>query len=373
MEKIKIIITGGVLTPALAVIDELKEQVKWEIYYLGRRYSMEGDPTLSVESKVIPQKGVNFISFNPGRLQRRFTKYTVLSLLRIPVGLFQALIILRKIKPQVILSFGGYVSVPVVVAGWFLRIPVLTHEQTIVFGLASKINSFFARVVAVSFPQSRSYFPQKKVILTGNPLRKAIFKSQKPIWLKRNILNSKVIYITGGNQGSHLINQAVLEILPDLIAKYVIIHQTGEKDFSEILNQKMSEDQKFLGYFVLPYINDEEIGWVFDQADLVVSRAGANTISEMAALGKPAILIPIPWTYQDEQTKNARMLVDTGLAEMIPESNLSGKALLSKIDTMMSNLKKYKSGASLAQKSIKVDASRKIVDLVYAITQKKSQ
>jgi len=353
MDK-KIVITGGVLTPALAVIDELTRRGGWEIYYLGRKYTMEGGKTISVESIIIPERGVNFIPFSPGRLQRRFTRHTVPSLLRVPLGFFQAFWLVRKIKPEVILSFGGYVSVPVVMAGWLLRVPILTHEQTVVFGLASKINTFFAKKVAVSFPQSLAHFSKSKGVLTGNPIRKEVFKVQEPAFKIESSL--PLIYVTGGNQGSHVINISLLEILPKLLEKYMIIHQSGDRDY-ESLNQQSRKN-----YFLVPFIDSQDIGWVLNKASLVVSRAGANTVCELAALGKPSLFIPIPWAYMDEQTKNAQMLVETGTAEILSQEKLSGNSLFEAINSMIGKLDTYQSHSEEAKKLVVYDASKKLVE-----------
>ena len=238
----KIVITGGHLTPAQAVIEELKKEGNWEIYYFGRRFSFEGESSPSVESLVIPKMGVKFISLPAGRLQRKFSRYTFISLLRIPVGFFIALSWLVKIRPAVILSFGGYVSVPAVLAGWLLRIPVLTHEQTVVSGFANRIDGFFAKKILVSFPESLKDFPSGKVVLTGNPIRKEVFNC--PCLAGRqelSIVNCQLsdeplplIYITGGSQGSQIINRAVVEVLPNLLEKYRIVHQCGKLDCRQL-------------------------------------------------------------------------------------------------------------------------------------------
>jgi len=232
----RIIITGAHLTPALAIISELKERGNWQIYYLGRKYTLEGDKTPSAESQVLPQVGIKFIPIPAGRLQRKFTRWTIPSLIRIPLGVIHSFWHLLKIRPDLVCSFGGYVSVPIVFAAWLLGIPSLTHEQTVVVGLANKINALFANKVAISFSDSAQFFPKKKVILTGNPLRQEIFKIGKPLFSLPK--NRKTIYITGGSQGASVINQAVLEALPELIKNYNIIHQCGNKEFPKIARKR---------------------------------------------------------------------------------------------------------------------------------------
>ncbi|MBM3208678.1 UDP-N-acetylglucosamine--N-acetylmuramyl-(pentapeptide) pyrophosphoryl-undecaprenol N-acetylglucosamine transferase [Candidatus Shapirobacteria bacterium] len=360
-----IVITGGHLTPAQAVMEELQKG-DWQIYYFGREFSLEGSRIPSVESQVVPRMGVRFIGFPAGRLQRRLTRETIPALLRIPAGFFSAFSKLWQLRPRVILSFGGYVSVPVVLAGWLLRIPILTHEQTRVFGLASKINSFLSKKVLVSYSESIKFFSKKKVILTGNPLREEIFNyqlsRQRPAsqrdergspgaaTISNQLSREKLplIYITGGNQGGQVINRAVEEILPQLLIKYRLVHQVGGLDYEKFKAHQVGLGQSSklktpLGerYFVTSYVEAKDIGWVLNSASLVVSRAGANITSELAALGKPAILIPIPWSSQNEQEENAKALVEAGIAVILEEGQLSGKKLLRAIEMMMTNLSRY--------------------------------
>lgn len=363
----KIVITGGHLTPAMAVISGLKKEGGWQIFYLGRSRAMEGDKTASVESQVVPSLDVSFIPITSGRFQRRFTRYTILSLFKVPVGFFQAFFLLLKVRPDVIVSFGGYVSVPVVAAGWLLKIPILTHEQTTVFGLASRINSFFAKKIAVSFRESQRYFPKNKVCYTGNPIREEIFEAREPLdpqiasILKKDGL--PLIYVTGGSQGAHVINMAVIKALPQLLKKYAVIHQSGERDYKKLLVSRKSLPETLKKrYLVTKYIGLSEIGWVLKNAALVVSRAGANTVCELAALGKPAILIPIPWSYRDEQMRNAQMLAKKGLAEILPQHKLSGRTLLETIKKILQNLERYKSAAKAAESLIVEDATARLIN-----------
>lgn len=365
-QKTKIVITGGHLAPAMAVISELEQREDWEIYFIGRKHTIEGDKTPSVESKIIPQLGIKFFSISTGRLQRRFTRYTIPSLLKIPLGFFQSLWLLLKIRPHLICSFGGYVSVPVVMAAWLFRIRILTHEQTVVFGLASKINSVFADKIAVSFPESIKYFSKKKMVLTGNPIREEIFKTKKPGWFPNTqSISRPLLYVTGGNQGSHLLNKTVSEILPELLRYYTVIHQAGARDYDLLKKQSNNEH-----YSLLSYIHPEEVGWVLNKADLIISRSGANTVCEIAALGKPAIFIPIPWSYQNEQMKNAQMLVEAGTSEILLQSELNGSNLLAKIKQMTDNLEQYQKHSFEAKKIIRLDAVDNIVKELYALAKK---
>lgn len=367
MEKKKIVITGGHLTPALAVIDELQKRKEWEILFFGRKQAAEGDKTPSVEFQIIPKRGVLFVPINAGRIQRHFTRYTIPAFLRIPLGFFQAFYFLLRFKPDIVLSFGGYVSVPVVLAAWFLRIPTVTHEQTTIRSLATKINAFFAQKIAVSWPQIVKKFPSRKVVLTGNPIRKEILQPiKKTLDFDKDL---PLIFITGGNQGSHVINQAVEKALPKLLELTNIFHQCGHLqtlgDFERLVEKKENLPMKLKKrYQVKRYLDSQEMAAIFNQADLVVSRAGANTITELAALGKPALLIPFPWLYANEQKKNAMVLVKAGIAEILPQNEVSEETLLEASRKMLKNLFQYQKNAWKAKKLVQLNAAQKIIELV---------
>jgi len=343
-----LVVTGSHLTPALAVIDELKKRGEKKIYYLGRRYTLEGVKIPSVESRLLPKKGVKFIPIPAGRLQRRFTRYTIPSLLRIPLGILASFYYLLKIRPKAVISFGGYVSVPVVFTARILGIPSLTHEQTTVLGLANKINSFFTDKIAISFPESARFFPSQKTVFTGNPIRKEIFTAQKPLF--KLDPKRKTIYITGGSQGASIINKNVFAALPWLAKQYNVIHQCGTKDFPLLKRKKKKlplDCQEH--YFLVDYIFPENIGWVLKKADLVVSRGGANTITELLALKKRALIIPIPWTTHHEQEKNARLIKKAGLGDILPQGKLTPLTLRRQIKRLLNQplqptayLKKFK-------------------------------
>ncbi|MFC1727687.1 glycosyltransferase [Patescibacteria group bacterium] len=365
----KIIITGGHLTPALAVIDELAKNNQWEIIFFGRKYASEREKTLSVELQLIREKGVRFIALTAGRFPRLMNRYTFLSALKLPIGFFQALYYLLKIKPQVILSFGGYLSVPVVFWGWILRVPSLTHEQTTVKSLASKINSLFVKKVAVSWPQSVKDYSSQKVVLTGNPLRGDIFKSRQKYWQILNFPQDlPLIFVTGGNQGAHAINLAIEEKLPQLLQKAILFHQCGHlESLGDFERLEKARERLPLAlkkrYHVKKYLSGQEMGTFLQKADLIVSRSGANTLTEIAALGKPALFIPMPWNYKNEQLKNAQLLEKIGLAEILIQDgfHLSSQDLLKTVEKMIKNIKTYEKKGLEAKKLVKLDAAQRIV------------
>jgi len=297
---------------------------------------------------------------------------------------------LLKIRPNIILSFGSYVGVPVVIAGWLLGRPIVIHEQTTVVGLGNKINSLFDKKICVSWPETLINLAKGKAILTGNPLRPDIFKSNAKILstlfrAKRetrvSLFRAKretrvslkfekgkpLILVTGGNQGSHRINVAIEGALEKLLAKYNLFHQTGHLaafgDF-ERLEEKRDKLLTNLkdNYHLKKYVTGEEWGTLLSKADLVISRAGINTITELLALGKPQLLIPIPWLPGDEQTKNAQMVQKIGLGEILHQDDLTPENLYKKVEMMMGKINVYQQAAEKNKNLVVKNATQKIVD-----------
>ncbi len=356
----KILITGAHFTPAVATIEQLERMDDVEIVYVGRNTTLEGDLTQSVESKELPALGVKFIPIIAGRLQRSLTIFTLFSLLKIPTGFLQAFFIVLSEKPDVILSFGGYVAVPVVIVGWLFSIPIIIHEQTLLPGLANRISVLFADKIAVSF---KGTFTGEKVTLTGNPVRRSIIGLSRGVSLThpRGGLGRhrrlQTVLIMGGNQGSHVINLAVEQCLEELLKMAEVFHQTGDSRFKDyerlVRSERFGESGK---YQVKKWIG-KEYPEILQQADLVVSRAGINTLSELALLGKPTLLIPIP---NREQNKNARYFEELGLTKTLPQSRLSGETLMENIKQMLKNLSLLKARAKEAKGVTIPDAPKRL-------------
>lgn len=369
--KKRIVITGGHHNSALVVAEELRAS-GYEIIWFGHKYTMWGDKSPGAEYQEVTKAGFPFIEIKAGKAYRTFHP---LKLARLPLGFLQAFYYLLKFRPILILSFGGYLAVPVVICGWLLRITSVTHEQTAAYGLANWVIERFAKKIFVSWKTSLKHFSVNKVVFTGLPLRPEIFTRKKGKYDFRNDLPT--IYITGGKQGSHAINQATKDILFRLLEKYNLIHQCGSStiynDFSQLekIRAKLPVELK-RRHILKDYIFTKEIGSVFAAADLVVSRAGAHITYELAALGKPVLFIPIPWSYQDEQTKNAKMLVSAGTAEILPQDKLTGKTLFLAISEMMRNLGKYQKNALNSRKLIKPDSALRIVKELNDLTKSKN-
>ncbi|MDO8503155.1 MAG: UDP-N-acetylglucosamine--N-acetylmuramyl-(pentapeptide) pyrophosphoryl-undecaprenol N-acetylglucosamine transferase [bacterium] len=359
----RIVITGGHLTPAFAVLELLKAK-GWKIYWFGEKKAVSGEKVKTLEYKVIPEHGIPFYSITSAKLRRSAKLKSLLFLWKIPFGFFQSLSLLVGIKPDVLLSFGGYLSVPVVLAAWILRTPVILHEQTASPGLANKLVARFATKVAISFPGTQTAFPKSKVVLTGNPIRKSIFRIANAR-REKGLGNPPVLYITGGSRGSRIINQAVLSILPELLGEFMVYHQTGDLDFPNFLAVHNKLPEKMREWYDVSanysFIQVEEI---FNRVDFAVSRAGANSVLEFATLGVPAVLIPLPHAGSHEQEANAKALAGYGLAIVLPQDKLSGALLLAKLREILEKIDEIKKYGKSARLLVKTDAAERILTLI---------
>lgn len=356
--KKKIIITGGHATPALALLPLLKKE-DWKIFWIGETKAVQGNSAKTLEAKTIPELGIQFFSVASAKLHRRFVFQSFLSSWKVGVGVLQSLWLLLKIKPSVVLGFGSYVSVPVVFAAWVLRVPIVLHEQTAASGLANRILSRFASFIAISFETSKNYFPKGKAVLTGNLVRKEFFN------IRKNKDKTPTIYITGGSRGSKAINEAVFEIIPELLSIAKIYHQTGQVDFetAQEVKEKLRTNLRER-YVISEMYSLKEVESLYSRADLAISRSGANTVSELAVVGTPAILIPIPWSESNEQRKNAELLEKEGCAEILDQGKLNGKTLLAVIEKILNRLEEYGSRAKGARKLVPEDAPQKLLLLL---------
>lgn len=370
-QKLKtIFVTGGHFTPAKAVVDELLKSKNWQIFYIGRKHALEGDKAISLEfQEMASHPNVHFLPIVTGRPQRRFTSRTIPSLLKIPVGLVQSLIWILQYRPVVILTFGGYVAFPFATWGFFLGIPVVNHEQIPAFDYSSKYLGRIATKVLVSFKHLLPAESNSKWIFTGNPVREEIFDNQPTEELK-SLAKEKLptIYLTGGNQGSHILNDAMHQLLPEILKDYTLIWQTGDSqyhDFEAVEKTVATLPEKLQKRLILKkFILGSEIGAVFNQADLVIGRSGANTVCEVAALAKSAIFVPIPWVHDQEQLRNAESYASFGAAIILSQVELSPKSLNETITKWADNKTQFTKAAKEAQKAFPKDASSKIAVVV---------
>lgn len=353
--QVRILLTGGhAATPGIAVAEALKNSDKEiKLYWIGAKYAVPGSRATTLEYKMFPEIGVEFYPLIPGKLQTKFTRYTIPLLLGIPLSFIQAFWYVIRLKPKVIVSFGGFSSFPVIFWGWVMRIPVILHEQTVAAGRASIMSAFFARKILLSREESLKFFPKSKSEVTGNPLTSGIL-NVKP---KGAPGKPGTILVFGGSRGSEFINEEVFKIIPDLRTKYRIIHITGERDFYKYKNSAGP------GYKVLAEVDPREMPKYYDESDLIVARAGASTVSEIIYIKRPAILIPLPRTFMDEQYKNAKYAEDFGIAKVLSENEVKPESLMEIIERIFSGWEQIVKKVA-GKESPDARASSKIAEIV---------
>lgn len=340
MKTTKILITGGHLTPALATIDYLNQHYpQYEIIFSGRDIAQSQTGQLSREKQEICKRGLKFISFQA-------TKSDNFSLPTLLASLKQAKKILLEEKIDLLLSFGGYLALPFAIAAKQLHLPIITHEQTRVFGKANRLIALLADSIAVSFPEMRKS-GNCRYQYTGNPLRAQLFqKASKPHWYRDEHSNLAIIYLSGGSQGSQTLNRQLLNILPPLAKDFIIIHQHGSdshgyKPSEEIANVLAADEQLKAHYYPREFLSVEELAYFYPRARLAIARAGANTVAEFSAFAIPTIYVPLPQANYGEQEKNARALVDKQAAMMLSQQELNNVSLLENIFTLDEQAAKY--------------------------------
>lgn len=327
---------------AIAIIEEVKKRnIDIEIYWVGMEY------------KNMEKYDVMFHNLESGKIENKFTKNTISSFLRIPSSFMHGKKIVKEINPDLTLSFGGAAGAISAFWSYFLGIPVFIHEQTATAGRANIISSFFSKKILLARDTSIKFFNKNKTQIVGNPINTEIFKYIND---KRNS-RIKSILITGGSRGSKWINDAVKPILPKLLERYYVIHQTGEKNLKEF------EDIKDEKYFAFGQTDPKNMAEILSKSDIVISRAGANTVWELVALKKPSILIPIPWSYNDEQNENAKYMENLGLARIIPQTELTPQRLYAEIGILIDE---YPAILKKTENIVSPDlqASEKIVDIL---------
>jgi UDP-N-acetylglucosamine--N-acetylmuramyl-(pentapeptide) pyrophosphoryl-undecaprenol N-acetylglucosamine transferase len=303
-----------------------------------------------------------------GKLRRYFDWQNFVDILfKIPFGVLQSIFYLLKIKPDLVFSKGGSGSIAVTYAAKILRIPVFIHESDVVPGLSNQQTSKWAKKVFISFPKTE-YFNKEKTILTGNPIRREILDGdkEKAGELFDLTFSKPIILIIGGSQGAEAINDFVLEILNNLLKNYELIHVTGRENFKEDSAEAQVVEDKGLEKYYHPvgYLDEEHLKHAYSAADLVVSRAGASGIFEIAAVGKPSILVPLPSAAGDHQTKNAYAYAEAGPkgspAEVVEQENLSPNFFLEKLKLLFINKEKTKQMSEAALAFAKPLAAKEI-------------
>ncbi len=309
--------SAGHVTPNIAIIQAF-QQSDWKVCYAGSKQGIERD--------IIKRLGVNYYSIATGKLRRYFSWRTFVEPFAILLGICQAIQLCWKLKPDVIFSKGGFVAFPIVFGGWLNRIPVVIHESDLTPGLANRMSFPFASKVFVSFDDSQHKVPAKKILVTGNPIRESLLQGKKERGLALCGFNDKdpVLLILGGGQGALRINQTIRTILPQLLETFQVAHVCGKgKVDSSIPNSERYQQFEYI---------DEELADLFACSELVVSRAGSNSLYELLRLQKPHIVIPLSRrASRGDQIVNANYFAQRGLTNVLYEEDLTQETLLQSI------------------------------------------
>lgn len=354
--------TGGHIYPALAVAAQLQKEYQAEILYLG---SDDG-----LETELAPQMGFPYAIIKAGKLQRYVSWKTITGVARVPVGMAQAVRIVRKFRPHVVFTSGGYVAVPAGLAARLNGVPFLMHQEDVLPNLSNRLIAPLATRISVAFADSLKYFPRGKTLQLGNPVREAILEARasSPQQARRSLgLEEEVplLLVTGGSQGARHLNQVVCHALPGLLTHYQLLQISGKKLFDEtreLAERTMANltDQEKQRYHLVPYM-DAEMPAALQAADLVLCRSGAATLSELAVLSKPSILVPLPPALGGSpQEVNAEMFGRQQAAQVIRDDDLTPEVLLDRVITVLSSRSSLEAMAQAAGQLAKPEATREI-------------
>lgn len=330
--------TGGHFYPIIAVVQAINDIIQREKILEAKIYFLSDAP---YNKKVLFENGIIYKEIHAGKVRRYFSILNFLDAVKTGLGIIKALFTLYSIYPDVVFGKGGYASFPVLFAARILRIPIFIHESDSVPGRTNLWASKFAARIAVSHEEASAYFPKEKTAYTGHPIRKEILtplSNGAYEYLKLNP-NVPTMLILGGSQGAMLINDTVLQALPELLKKYQIIHQAGAIHLETTLKLTgviLKDNPYGERYRVFGYLNDLSIRMATGISKLIISRAG-STIFEIAAWGLPSIIIPITDSNGDHQRKNAFNYARVGASTVIEENNLTPHVLISEVEKIMSD------------------------------------
>jgi len=352
--KKRIVFTGGHHNSALVIAEALKKE-GYEVYWLGHKFTSRTDKSLSAEYQEVVRHNIPFFELKTGKA---YGQSNPLEWLKIFLGFIQSLNYLLEIRPNLIVSFGGYLAVPTVIVGKILGIKSITHEQTVVAGWANRVISRFVDKILLTHKSSLKNFPKDKGVVVGLPIRRELLDKS----LKKTF-DPPLIYITCGKQGSHNINQAIFPIIKQLVKKYTVIHQTGSntlmKDLEKAKRLKENLGQFSDRYLYSPYFFTPQSPSYLQSAKLVISRAGAHQIYELMLLGKRSVIIPIPWVSHNEQFLNAKLATNYLPGVILEEKDLNPDSLSEAINKAIT----IKSKPKL---QLEKDAHKKVLDIIHS-------
>jgi UDP-N-acetylglucosamine--N-acetylmuramyl-(pentapeptide) pyrophosphoryl-undecaprenol N-acetylglucosamine transferase len=357
--------TGGHISPAIAVAHELRRRGPVELYWIGSHSGFERD---AAREDHIP-----FFAVRTGKLRRYLARETLVDAFRVPIGVIEARRVLKAIRPDVIFSTGGFVSTPTVIAGRTLGISSITHEQTATMGLATRINARFSDVVALSFAGDNSVHARRRarIVVTGNPVRSGLLGGNADTLSSLYDLQTDepLVYVTGGAQGAHALNETIAGALPDILEHVVVIHQCGPQlgngDYQQLMDRRESLDQNLQRRYLPVERVGDELAHIYAAATLVIGRAGAGTVAELAKLGKASILVPLPGA--SEQLRNAMVLAEVGAALIVDQEDLDPDLLIALVKELVEDTSRLSSMADAALTVAPDDPAIALADEIYKL------
>ncbi len=358
--------TGGHFYPIIAMARALRKVAEEEHIIKLQLYFAADEP---FEPKLLAEENITFVKIPSGKLPRYTSVAYITSPIKMVLGIFVALWKFYFLLPDIVVSKGGYSAFPILVAARILRIPIVVHESDGVPGLVNRWAGKRADRVAISFAESAKYFKNSKIALTGNPIRHQVIGGNMDEAIETFKLEEGIptILVLGGSQGAGVINESVLSMLVSALPHYQIIHQTGKKNFDDvvgragILLEKSSFKQRYHPY---PFLDEGNYRNASRAASIVISRAGSGSIFEIAAWRIPAILVPLANAAQDHQRENAYAYAHFGGCEVIDEENLQPHILLSAIEKLLADPQKIERMKIAAQEFAKLDAAERIAQEV---------
>ena len=353
--------TGGHVYPLFAIAEEIN-RIADEEKLLNLKLYFASDGLYDKEE--LERQFITFVPITAGKLRVKPSLRTIWDIGKLGFGVVRALFAVFRIYPDVIISKGGYASFPVLFAARLLRIPVIIHESDTVPGRVNIWSGKFAKKVALSFSEAASYFNPSKVSVTGQPVRRSIISASRESAIDFFELDPQVpvIGIFAGSQGAKVINDAILRILPDLLQKYQVLHQTGPKNFEDVKTDVgviMGDDVRRSRYKPFAFLGDVQTKMFGSASNIIIGRSGSS-LFEISAWGKPSILIPYALAHGDHQRKNAYHYARSGACTVIEEANLTPSVLSHEIENIISNTERYNIMSSRAKAFFKPDAAREI-------------
>ncbi|KQC09442.1 MAG: UDP-diphospho-muramoylpentapeptide beta-N-acetylglucosaminyltransferase [Smithella sp. SDB] len=342
--------TGGHLFPGIAIAEEfLRRDNRTGIIFIGTKRG--------IESRLLGRLGYELREIDVEGVKGQGGKALIRGAYQIPMSMWQSRCILKEFRPDIVVGVGGYASGPAVFAAHFMGIPTAIAEQNAIPGITNKILGNFADKIFVTYEQTQTFFPQTKVIVSGNPVRAALAAKRREEKEKKNY---QQLLVFGGSQGAEAINKSIIDMLPQMQSiknKIHVLHQTGARQLEEVTK---AYEQFGIQAKVEPFIID--MAGAYADADIIICRAGATSLAEITAAGKAAILIPYPWAANDHQLKNAEAMASAGAAILIQQKELGGGKLFGVIEELLRNEQKLRQMEENSLKLSRIDAAKTIVD-----------